>query len=471
MTLDTLFRLIWTRKLVAIMRMRLPPSLLMAMAAAGVGLLAYCWVGATFALFRSFDLNLRLRLSYAGGLFLCMFPVIFSVIRSLSLRGLANESVAALPFTKGQWAHTAAKYHYVVQLPLVVGMLGAVVANLVFKADIGWRAVTGLTALLVAAAASLVFAAFKLSAVMIASNKASLMGGLVVGYIVIAAGVLFALYRLYIGESEAAAFWGKDAWFAVCVCLLYVGMGACAHLRFKRLASEPLTIADDSMTSVRLMRGSKHIRGYRLVGITRKVAVRDKKFWVVTLVNVLLVGLSCAVGIGSGNQATQTFFVSFLPTLLILGQATVAAEVRGLLGVSRGAIYALPISIGHLAAALQMTALALVAGPVLLLMAAIGLLFGDGINGQLLVRLFCTSLLAAQVACLISVVFFESRRDASRGLLAGIVLFLLIWPILVLHNWLQSRALLLAGIITLGIAILLYAAVALTEQKMLRKES
>jgi len=68
------------------------------------------------------------------------------------------------------------------------------------------------------------------------------------------------------------------------------------------------------------------------------------------------------------------------------------------------------------------------------------------------------------------VLFFESRRDASRGLLAGAVLFVMLWPVLALNGWLASRSLAFVGLVTVLIAAGLFQIIWLVEKRMLFRQ-
>jgi len=470
MTLEQVFRLLWTRKLAALIRVKLPLPLLMTIATLAIAGVAYYWLASLFEMLTTLDGNVRLQLLYAVGLLVSMLPILFSLIRSLSLRGMANESITALPFIRGQWIRAATHAYYLTQSPILAGVLTAVIIHIAFKGHLGAVGALGLILLLIATAASLMFAAMQVTAWILAQNRSAATVGITVGYAVISLGIILGLYRLYAWQGPDAAFWHVDVFVALAICALFVVVGCIAIRRFRRYAVLPLELADDSVRSGVLTKGSAKRRVYDLFWVIQKVILRDKRFWVVLSVNTLLASMMAGVGLAFKDANTDNFFVSFLPVLLILGQATIAAEARGLLGVSRESMYVLPFSARQVVVALQLTAFCLIAGVVVLFLPLMELLLGHSVQGASLIRLLCISLLAAQVACLTSVLFFESRRDASRGLLAGAVLFVMLWPVLALNGWLASRSLAFVGLVTVLIAAGLFQIIWLVEKRMLFRQ-
>lgn len=468
--LEHLFKLLLIRKFESAIPIRAHPIVLLGIPTLLLGGLCYVWLGSLFSLLAPLETSLKLRLGYLLGVFIAILPITFSLIRSLSLRTLANESIAALPIPQLAWAQLATKYHYRSQSPILLALVGSAIANLFTRTSLPISHAIALSVCVAITSLCMLLAATKCTILVLLDQRASKATAVTVGYIMLSGVALFTGYRLLIPNIHSRSLSLHDAIASIGILIVYTGIYTLLRRHSHNYRNTSLALPEESVAVINTARHRAVGAPVSLLRIVLTVVVRDKKFWVVTSINVVLTLFIWGICLVSQSSNTATYFASFLPILLILGQATIAAEIRGQLGNSRESVYTLPMTKKYVISTVQVISAMIIGGPLLLLVPPTQLILTHHIDISTIIRIMLTCGLAAQVACLTSILSFESRRDVARGLATGLLLFLLLWPLLALDSWLQSKSLTVTMFSTFVIATLLHCSIVFTEKYMHEKE-
>lgn len=473
MSLDHVYYLIWRRRLERLITFSLPvkPAILILTGLTGV--VTYFGLATALGMFSYFDELMRTTIAFQLGTLVVILPLALAAILLPKMSGNLNETAFAMPISQSLWAKVLIKYHYLALLPIMFGAVCAYIVVVYTKMKLDIDTLYLLVPFMLLIGGAGIFFSYYVGQYLLVVRKVSLRRQLTVLPLFVFGGVSFVLIKY----AKITLDEGSILLPSTTVILWVICAGLLAFCG--SFARKLLTDLNDTVPIYRLSvrrRSSKNARQFLSIKSSNVFIVllisliRNIETWLVYA--VLLFASTAAVVFAKrlDNPSFNELLLSALPMILVTACITVMNTVRNGLGTQRNSIYALPISATKVILSFVVLSWIFMSATLIAGISSAQWFLHSQIGYEEIIRLFLLASLASLLASVTSVLFFETKKDVTKGLMSSMVSFMVASPLFMLDGWLESKTLLSYGVIAFISISLMTAMIYILEQTLTARE-
>lgn len=472
MFLRNLILTVWQRKIRRVAKLNLPMPVDLMIISIILGGVFYLWLDNLTLIISFLPDTQQLKVLYAISMFVTVILVAITISRALLLSNQNRESIIALPIPAHDWNKPLVQTYYFSQSPPLIGLIFGLGLVALLKLEIS---VTNLLIIIILTAVSqtlIVITAKNISQICLSLIKNWHKAAVSLGFCLWCVVWLFGLYKYLLTGAEYQRF-DRLIFSALVSGLLFtlLSLALTFFIRVK-LADEPLILSEDSFIKKprTIKRRIVHNR-QSVSSISAKMLYRDKKFWLINSLNFMLAIFFILLSIKARSLNFNSFILAFIPTLFLIGEASILVELRSRLGSTRNSVYELPFKARQLTTQIYIGGAAVSGLLILLTMLALQWQLFNMINLELLIRLVFTFSVVCLVGLLSGELFYEARHEVGKGIVTGVILFILLWPVLILDGWLKTKTLFVHGFVMTLLSLSLLAFIPWLDEQLRSKES